>query len=120
MSEPDRKSALASVLREQARVGTLGGFFEAAQEASAKLERSGDNYESAEGYLAFAKGDFTNAADELAADPHSPLALQQLALAEDKLGDTAAAESTRTRLKYMRAPTVEWYLVTHAAASGTH
>jgi predicted Zn-dependent protease len=120
MSEPERKSALASVLREQARVGALGGFVDATQEAIAKLERSGNNYESSEGYFAFAKGDFANAADELAADPHSPLALQQLALAEDKLGDTAAAESTRTRLKYMRAPTPEWYLVTHPAASATH
>ena len=62
----------------------------------------------------FAQGDFANAADELATDPHSPLALQQLAIAQEKLGNASAAESIRTRLKYQRAPTVEWYLtITH-------
>ena len=70
------------------------------QEAISKLERSAaitrdlvveNNYESSRGYALFAQGDFANASDELATDPHSPLAIQQLALAQDKLGNTAAA-----------------------------
>ena len=120
ISEPDRIASLASVRREQARAAALGGFPEAAKEAISKLELSESNYESAQGYLSFAKGAFPDAADELASDPHSPLAVQQLALAEEKLGDTAAAEATRTQLKYLRAPTVEWFLVTHPAANATN
>ncbi len=125
MSEPDRNTFLASVLREEARIAAATGQAEAVQEAISKLERSAaitrdliveNNYESSRGYALFAQGDFANAADELATDPHSPLALQQLALAQEKLGNNAAAESTRNRLKYLRAPTVEWYLTTHAAA----
>ena len=43
-----------------------------------------------------AQGDFAqHAADELAGDPHSPLVLQQLVLAQEKLGNNVAAESTR-------------------------
>jgi predicted Zn-dependent protease len=123
MSEPDRNISLASVLREEARISSARGDSDGAQEAIAKLERSAamtrdliveNNYESARGYALFAQGDFVNAADELATDPHSPLALQQLALAHEKLGNTAAAESIRRRLKYQRATTVEWYLTTHA------
>jgi tetratricopeptide (TPR) repeat protein len=125
MSEPDRNIFLASVLREETRIAAATGQTEVAQEAISKLERSAavtrdliveNNYESSRGYTLFAQGDFANAADELATDPHSPLALQQLALAQEKLGNNAAAESTRNRLKYLRAPTVEWYLTTHAAA----
>jgi tetratricopeptide (TPR) repeat protein len=125
MSEPDRNTFLASALREETRIAAATGQAEVAQEAISKLERSAaitrdliveNNYESSRGYALFAQGDFANAADELATDPHSPLALQQLALAQEKLGNSAAAVSTRNRLKYLRAPTVEWYLTTHAAA----
>jgi predicted Zn-dependent protease len=128
MSEPDRNISLASVLREEARIAASHGQPDVAQEAISKLERCAaitrdlvveNNYESSRGFALFAQGDFANAADELAADLHSPLALHQLALAQEKLGNTAAAESTRTRLKYQRAPTVEWYLTTHAAAPVT-
>jgi predicted Zn-dependent protease len=125
LSEPDRNTSLASVLREEARIASANGQSEITQEAISKLERYAaitrdliveNNYESSRGYALFAQGDFADAADELATDPHSPLALQQLALAQDKLGNTAAALATRTRLKYQRAPTVEWYLTTHQAA----
>src|SRR2546429_5296431 len=34
-------------------------------------------FESACGYVLFSRRDFANAADELAADPHSPLALRR-------------------------------------------
>ena len=128
MSEPDRHNFLASVLREEARVAALNGRPAVAEEAISQLERSAsetrgliveNSYESARGYLLFAQGDFAAAADELASDPHSPLALQQLALAQEKLGNTAAAETVRMRFKYQRAPTVEWYLATHSAISVT-
>jgi len=117
MSEPDRIVSLASVRKEQARAAALGGFPEVAKEAVTKLELSESNYESAQGYLSFAKGAFPDAVDQLASDPHSPLALKQLGLAQEKLGDTSAAEASRTQLKYLRAPTVEWFLVTHPASS---
>ena len=129
MSEPDRHISWASALREEARIAALSGRPGVAQEAISKLESSAaltrdliveNNYESARGFLLFAQGDFASAVDELATDPHSPLALEQLALAEEKLGNPAAAESVRTRLKYQRAPTVEWFLVTHPAAAETH
>ncbi len=127
-SEPERNVALASVLREETRIAALIAQPDIAQQAIVKLERCSaitrdliveNNYESARGYALFAQGDFASAADELATDPHSPLALRQLALAQEKLGNTSAAESTRTRLKYQRAPTVEWYLATHAPVSVT-
>jgi tetratricopeptide (TPR) repeat protein len=126
MSEPDRNASLAAVLCEEARVEALHGHADAAREAVVKLERAAkqsrdlvveDYYEAARGYMLFAKGDFANAVEELAGNPRSPLALQQLALAQDKLGNAAAAEAVRTRLKYLRAPTVEWYLVSHAATA---
>jgi hypothetical protein len=116
------------VLREEARISAAGGHPDVAQEAITKLERCAaitrdliveNNYESARGFALFVQGDLADAADELASDPHSPLALQQLATAQEKLGNASAAESTRTRLKYQRAPTVEWYLTTHAPASVT-
>jgi predicted Zn-dependent protease len=122
MSEPDRNISLASVLREEARIASANGNSDSAQEAIAKLERFSaitrdliveNNYESARGYALVAEGDLANASDELATDPHSPLALQQLALTQEKLGNTTVAESIRARLKYQRAPTVEWYLTTH-------
>ena len=124
MSESDLNISLAAVLCEEARVGALHGHGDIAQEAVVKLERAAkqsrdlvvqDYYEAARGYMLFAKGDFANAAEQLAGNRRSPLALQQLVMAHEKLGDAAAAAAVRTRLKYLRAPTVEWYLVTHAA-----
>ena len=126
MGEPDRNLSLALVLREEARRSAANGQPELAQDAISKLERYAaitrdliveNNYESARGFALFAQGDFANAADELATDPHSPIALQQLALAHDKLGNAASAETIRTRLKYQRAPTVEWYLYTHTTTA---
>src|SRR5262249_4510680 len=126
MTEPDRHISWATVVREEARLSALSGQTNVAQEAIAKLERVAsetrdlvvaNSYESARGYLLFAQGDFASAVDELGTDPHSPLALQQLALAQEKLGNAAAADSARARLKYQRAPTVEWFLVAHSGSS---
>ena len=129
MSEPDRNVSLANVRREEARIAAFNGRPSVAQDTISKLERSAsltrdlivaNNYDSARGFLLFSQGDFSGAADELGADPHSPVALRQLALAQDKLGNAAAAENTRTRLKYLGAPTFEWYLISHSTDQVTH
>jgi tetratricopeptide (TPR) repeat protein len=126
LSEADRGSFRAQVLRERARVSASRGELALAEASVRKLELLTDqsrdplvanSYESARGYVLAAKGDLTNAVDELAADPRSLLALDQLADAQEKLGNTSAAEATRTRIKYLRAPTVEWYLLTAATAT---
>ena len=126
MSDSDRNLSLASVLREEVRIHAAGGHSDAAHDAIAKLEAAAASsrdlivencYESARGYELFAEGDFTGAVDELATDPHSPLVLEQLAAAQHKLGSDAAERSVRTRLKYMRAPTVEWYVASHTDRS---
>ncbi len=128
MNEADRDINRAIVLRERARVASLNGLLDDASEAVSKLDglatSSRDSvvmnaHESALGYLLARKGDLPAAADELSADPHSPLVLEQLASVQEKLGNTTAAQETRTRLKYQRAPTVEWFLVTHPNAGAT-
>jgi len=129
MSEPDRHLSWSSVLREEARIGAATGQTTVAQEAIDKLERFAsqsrdlvvaNSYEIARGYLLLAQGDYASAADELGSDPRSPLALQYLAQAQEKLGNAAAAQAARTRLKYQRAPTTEWYLVAHSANVESH
>jgi hypothetical protein len=60
----------------------------------------------------FAQKDFSNAADELSADPRSPLTLKWLAIARQNAGDPKNAEAAKLRLKFLRAPTAEWYLAT--------
>jgi len=126
MLESDRSVNRANVFREHARVAARQGLSGEAALAISHLEQLATAsrdlfveacYESARGYVAAAQNDFQNAAEGLAADPHSPLALQQLAVAQGKLGNAAAAEVTSTRLKYQRAPNVEWFLVRHPAAA---
>jgi predicted Zn-dependent protease len=125
MSDSDRNMSIALVLREQVRIAAANHLSSAAEEALSKLEKFstksrdltiGDSYESARGFLLLAQGDFTSAASGLAADPHSPVVLQALAATQDKVGDAAAAESTRRRIKYQRASTLEWFLITHENA----
>jgi tetratricopeptide (TPR) repeat protein len=122
MNESDRDIDRAIVLRERARIAALNGLVDNASKAVSQLEvlatSSRDSvvmnaYESARGYLLAWQGDLSAAADEFSTDPHSPLVLQQLASVQEKLGNTIAAQATRTRLKFQRAPTVEWFLVTH-------
>jgi hypothetical protein len=117
VSEADRGVARATVLRERARVAALNRFMKNALEAISELEGLAT---SARGYLLFAQGEFTSAKDELAADSQSPLALQQLAITQEKLGLGSAVQATRTRLKYQRGPTVEWFLVTHQDSVSLH
>jgi len=121
LTEVDRDSSLAQVLRERTRISARRGEFALAEASVRRLEHLADlsrgllvanSYESARGYLLAAKGDFAGAVEELAADPRSLLVLEQLAAAQEKLGNASAAEATRTRIKYLRAPTVEGYLLT--------
>jgi tetratricopeptide (TPR) repeat protein len=119
MSASDRSGVLANVLCEEARVASQHGLPEAAEQAISKLERLAaqsanllveNPYETARGYLLLSQGDLANAVDELSANRLSPLAVQQLAVAQQKLGNRSAAGETANQLKYQRAPTVEWYL----------
>ena len=123
MTGADRSDSLAALLCEQARVASQHGQKEIAHQAISQLAQfaaqSGDllvgnNYETARGYLLLAEGDVTSAVDGLASNRRSPLATQQVALAQQKSGDTAAATQTLTQLKYQRAPTVEWFLASHS------
>jgi tetratricopeptide (TPR) repeat protein len=125
LSEADRDNSRAQVLRERARISAARGEVALAEASVRKLEQLSTQsrdllvencYESARGYLLAAKGELADAVDELAADPRSLLALDQLAAVQEKLGNASAAQSTRTRIKYLRAPTVEWYLLTTARA----
>jgi len=129
MSEADRGVARATVLRERARVAAFNHLTDNAVEAISELEGLATTsrdpvienaYESARGFLLFTQDELTSAKDELAADPQSPLALQQLSIAQEKLGLASAAEATRTRLKYQRGPTVEWFLATHLDTGTSH
>jgi tetratricopeptide (TPR) repeat protein len=119
MSGSDRNGALANVLCEEARVASQHGLPEVAEQAISKLERLAaqtadllveNPYETARGYLLLSQGDLANAVDELSANRLSPLAVQQLSVAQQKLGNQSAAGETANQLKYQRAPTVEWYL----------
>jgi predicted Zn-dependent protease len=121
MSESDRNASLASIWRDEVRVLALHGQLDAAQQTVNKLEtlsaKSRDLivencYESARGYVLFTQKDFANAAGQLSADPRSPLTLKWLAIARQNAGDSKNAEAARLRLKYLRAPTAEWFLAT--------
>lgn len=129
MNESDRGIARAAVLRERVRVTAGQSAGHNAEQAITDLEALatasrdqliGSYLESARGYLLASKGDFANASGELAADPHSPLALQELAAVQDKLGNAAEAQAARICLKYHRSSEPEWFLATHNAAARTN
>jgi tetratricopeptide (TPR) repeat protein len=126
LTESDRTSSLAQVLRERARISSQREEFALAEASIRRLERLAEDSrdplvesscESARGYLLAGKGDLANAVDSLAADRRSVLALDQRATSQESLGNADAADATRTRIKYLRAPTVEWYLVTTKPAA---
>jgi predicted Zn-dependent protease len=121
MNESDRNASLASIWRDEVRVLALQNQLDPALQTVHKLENLAatsrdlvveDCYESARGYVFFAQKDFANAADELSADPSSPLTLKWLAIARQQAGDNKNAEAAKLRLKFLRAPTAEWYLAT--------
>jgi tetratricopeptide (TPR) repeat protein len=120
MAEGDRHRSQASILQEEVRVLSLGGKVESAQDEIQELESlSRDSrdafiencYESARGFVFYANGEYSSAVDELASDPQNPLVARQIVLAYEKLGNAAAAEVSRNRLKYLRADTPQWFLV---------
>jgi tetratricopeptide (TPR) repeat protein len=128
MSEADRNVSLGAIWRERARAYAASGDLDGAGQAVHQLEelagRTRDMavenaYESAHGYALFAQGDVANAADELFTDLHNPLVLRQFIIAQERLGNLGGAESSRARLKYLRASTVEWFLVSAAAPTSS-
>jgi predicted Zn-dependent protease len=127
--ESDRSGARAALLRERVRVVSLNGQVDKTVDDVAQLEKFAalsrnliveNDYECSRGYVLFAKGDFRGAAEELGVDIENPLVVRQFIQAQEKLGNTAAAEAARKRLNFLRAPTVQWYLVTHEAATASN
>ena len=123
MTDAQRNVALATVLREEVRIHTADNSLVEAEDDLDKLAKLSadsrdllveDCYESGQGYLSAAKGDFAKAAGQLAADLYSPLVARQLFLVERELGDTKAADNALLHLKYEREPTAEWYAATQA------
>jgi tetratricopeptide (TPR) repeat protein len=111
----------ATVLREQVRLALAANNSNEADALIQKLDQlaaaSRDQkvesiYESARGYVMAANGDYANAVDELTSDLHSPLVVQQLIIAQQKLNNPEATEKAQLRLKYLRTPSAEWYAVT--------
>ncbi len=117
----ERNEEYATVLREQVRLALAAHKSNDADALIQKLDQlaaaSRDQkvesiYESARGYVMAASGDYANAVDELTSDLHSPLVVQQLIVAQQKLNNTEATETAQLRLKYLRTPTAEWFVVT--------
>lgn len=126
MSANDRQTALASMLRERVRVLSLAGKSEAASAAIRQLETLatatrdsivGDCYYSAKGYALFASGDYSGAISLLQSDTQNPLVARQIVLSYEKLGDSANATVAKTRFRFLRAPTPQWYLASAAGAA---
>jgi tetratricopeptide (TPR) repeat protein len=120
MIERDRNAFLAGILREEVRIAAslyqadvVGRSIRELEELTSRTRDAvvTNCYESARGTTFFVNGDYANAADGLNADRHSPLMLKTYVEAEEKLGNTDKVEEAQNRLKYLRAPTVEWYLV---------
>jgi len=117
----ERNQEYASVLREEVRLALANHKMSEADALVQKLDQlagaSRDQkvesiYESSRGYVMSANGDYANAVDELTSDLHSPLVVQQLIVAQQKLNNAEGTEKAQVRLKYLRTPTAEWYVVT--------
>jgi tetratricopeptide (TPR) repeat protein len=113
----ERNTQYARVLREKVRLAAASQKLDAAESSLHKLEQLAGGsrqpriesiYESARGYIAYAKGDYVTAAECFTADPSSPLVMYQWLAAEQKLGDAAGVERAQNRLHNMRLPTAEW------------
>jgi tetratricopeptide (TPR) repeat protein len=117
----ERNQEYATVLREEVRLALASHKMSYAdaliqkleQLANASRDQKVDNiYESSHGLVMSANGDYANAVDELSCDLHSPLVVQQLIVAQQKLNNQQGIEKAQLRLKYLRTPTAEWYVVT--------
>jgi hypothetical protein len=120
----ERNQEFAAVLREEVRLALANHQSSEADALIQKLEQLASSsrdqkveniYESARGYRMNADGDYSNAVDELTSDLHSPLVVEQLIVVQQKLNNAEGAEKARVRLKYLRTPTAEWYVVTKKA-----
>jgi tetratricopeptide (TPR) repeat protein len=125
MIESDRNPSLAAIWRDEVRALAEQNQLDEAHGVVEKLEKLAATsrdlivencYESARGYVFFAQKDYSSAADELSAEPHSPVATKLLVLARKKSGDAKNAEAAELHLKFQRTSTVEWYL---ASRTGT-
>jgi tetratricopeptide (TPR) repeat protein len=123
MVESDRNTSLAAIWRDEVRVLAQRDDLDRTHEVLAKLEKLAAKsrdlivencYESARGYVFYARKDYSNAADALSADPHSPLTIKLLVEARKRSGDAKNAEAAELHLKFQRAPTAEWYLASRA------
>jgi len=117
----ERNQEYATVLREEVRLalashkmGDIDVLIQKLDQlAAASRDQKVENiYESSRGLVMSANGDYANAVDELACDLHSPLVVQQLIVVQQKLNNQQAVEKAQLRLKYLRTPTAEWYVVT--------
>jgi len=122
-SDADRIGSLAQALREHARIAVVAGASPEASQAVHQLEQLASQssdplvencFETGRGYFLIAQGDYFKASEELAADPRSVLAVSRLIAVHQKLGDLSAANMLRSSIKYLRTPTVEWYLFSHS------
>ncbi|HTZ46182.1 MAG TPA: hypothetical protein VMH20_01225 [Verrucomicrobiae bacterium] len=116
----ERNQEYATVLREEVRLVLASHNTDRADALIQKLDQlaadSRDQkveniYESSRGLVMSAKGDYVNAVDELSCDLHSPLVVQQLIAAQQKLNNPGGVQKAQLRLKYLRTPTAEWYVV---------
>jgi len=117
----ERNQEYATVLREEIRLALAshktgdadGRIQKLDQLAAASRDQKVENiYESSRGLVMSANGDYANAVDELSCDLHSPLVVQQLIVVQQKLNNQQDLEKAQLRLKYLRTPTAEWYVVT--------
>lgn len=122
----ERNTQYARVLREKVRLAAAAQKLDSAESTLRKLEQLAGGsrqpriesiYESARGYVAYAKGDYATAAECFTADPSSPLVMYQWLAAEQKLGDAAGVERAQNRLHNMHLPTAEWLLASKANAA---
>jgi tetratricopeptide (TPR) repeat protein len=127
MIAAERNQEYASVLREEVRLAVANHKMGEADTEIQKLEQlaatSRDQkvesiYESSRGFVMSANGDYADAVDELTSDLHSPLVVLQLIVAQEKLNNAEGTEKARQRLKYLRTPTAEWYVVTKTSGEG--
>jgi tetratricopeptide (TPR) repeat protein len=122
MQEADRNAALATILREQLRIAVASHQLDQANASLQRLQHLADDSrdllvenicESAKGFLSFANGDYSKAAQQLSADLHSPQVVLAYIQAQQKLGDPKSLESAQKQLQFRRAPTADWYVATH-------
>jgi tetratricopeptide (TPR) repeat protein len=128
LTERDRIGFLAAVMREEVRIAAQIHQGDVAEYNLHKLEELANRtrdavvencFESSHGFTLFATGDYANAVDEFSTDLHSPLVLKKYVEAEEKLGRTAEAAEAKNWMKYLRAASVEWYLVSQTEAKQT-